>query len=82
MERDDALRLVSEALAEIAPEADLGTVDRGADLAEALDLDSMDVLELHDLLQQRSGVEIEDADRPSLSTLDQLVAHLARGGPG
>lgn len=76
MERDEARELVREALADIAPEAELDEVDPGADLAEELDLDSMDVLELHDVLQQLSGIEITEADRPSLVTLDKLLSHL------
>lgn len=82
MERDQARTLVSEALGGIAPEADLGQVDPGGDLAEELDLDSMDVLELHAALEQLSGIAITEADRSSLTTLDQLLAHLERGAPG
>jgi len=76
MERDEAMRLVVEALGGIAPEADLGQVDPAGELADQLDLDSMDVLELHGALEELSGVAISEADRASLVTLDQLLAHL------
>lgn len=82
MDRDEALRLVGAALGDIAPEADLGDVDPGAELAEELDLDSMDLLELHDALQRLGGVEIAESDRAQLVTLDQLLDHLTRAGGG
>lgn len=82
MDRDEALRLVGEALSDIAPEAELDAVDPSAELAEELDLDSMDLLELHEALQRLSGVEIADADVASVVTLDRLLDHLTGAGAG
>jgi acyl carrier protein len=76
MERDEAVRMIGAALGEIAPEVRLEGVDPGAELAEELDLDSMDLLELHTRLEEASGVEFPESARSSLATLDQLVAHL------
>ncbi|HWI83674.1 acyl carrier protein [Ramlibacter sp.] len=69
--------LVAEVLAGIAPEADLGAVADDADLREALDLDSMDFLNVVIGLSQRSGVNVPDADAPRLATLAGIVRYFA-----
>jgi acyl carrier protein len=77
--KDEEIRaLVAEVLAGIAPEADLGVVGDDEDLREALDLDSMDFLNLVTALNQRSGVAIAQGDMPRLYTLRGIVAHLSR----
>ncbi len=70
--------LVGEVLADIAPDADLSTVSDEEDLREALDLDSMDFLNLIIGLHERSGVKIPEADYPKLFTMKGAVAYLAR----
>ncbi|BDI03852.1 acyl carrier protein [Sphaerotilus microaerophilus] len=69
--------LVADVLAGIAPEADLASVAEHEDLREALDLDSMDFMNLVIGLSQRSGRNIPDADVPKLFTLKGLVGYLA-----
>lgn len=76
MGRDEAMELVRRALGGIAPEVDLDDADPGADLSEELDLDSMDLLELHTALEDLGGVRITEADRAGLTTLDRLLDHL------
>lgn len=71
--------LIAEVLAGIAPEADLGAVADDADLREALDLDSMDFLNLIIGLHERLGIDIPEADYPKLFTLHGMVAYLRRG---
>ena len=78
MKESEIRTLVAEVLAGIAPDADLATVGDDEDLREALDLDSMDFLNLVTGLNQRSGVAIPQADYPKLYTLRGIVAHLAR----
>jgi acyl carrier protein len=68
--------LVAAVLAGIAPEADLGRVDDDADLREALDLDSMDFMNLVVALAERTGRDIPEADTPQLRTLRGLQAYL------
>jgi acyl carrier protein len=46
MTPSETKKLVAEILAAIAPEADISTVADDADLREALDLDSIDFLNL------------------------------------
>lgn len=69
--------LAAEVLAGIAPEADLATVGDDEDLRDALDLDSMDFMNLIIGLSQGSGRKIPDADAPRLQTMRSLVAYLA-----
>lgn len=69
--------LAAEALAGIAPEADLASVGDTEDLREALDLDSMDFLNFVIALAERSGRSIPEADTPRLFTMRGLVAYLA-----
>ena len=69
--------LAAQALAGIAPEADLSTVTDGEDLREALDLDSMDFLNFIIALSEGAGVTIPEAEAPKLTTMTGLVAYLS-----
>jgi acyl carrier protein len=73
----DIRKVVQEELNNIAPEIDLAGLDPAADLREALDIDSMDFLNLVTALHQRLGVDIPEIDYPKLITLDGAVAYLA-----
>jgi acyl carrier protein len=73
--------LAAQALAGIAPEADLSTVADDEDLREALDLDSMDFLNFVIALSEGAGLPIPEADAPKLTTMTGLVAYLSTMGP-
>lgn len=79
-------QLVRTALHEVAPDADLDTLGAGDDLRETLHLDSLDFLQLVELLSERTGHRIEEEDYPQLATLASTSAFLGatqtRGGPG
>ena len=77
MNEHDVRTLAAEVLAGIAPEADLATVGDTEDLREALDLDSMDFLNLVIGLAAKSGRAIPEADYPKLFTLNGMAAYLA-----
>lgn len=77
MNRAELERAVAEVLGGIAPEADLAGVQPGEDLREALDLDSMDFLNLVIGLHERLGIDIPEADYPKLFSKDGLLAYLA-----
>lgn len=70
-------RLVIDEIAAIAPDTDPASVDPTADIRAALDLDSMDVLNLVIALSKRLAIDIPEADYPRLLTLDGAVAYLA-----
>jgi acyl carrier protein len=78
MNADDARTLVAEVLARIAPEVDLADIDPGEAMQPALDLDSIDFLNLMTGLHDRTGLEIAESDYPALATLHHLPhrAHL------
>jgi acyl carrier protein len=73
-----------EELGRIAPEADIARLDRRADLREALDIDSMDLLNLLVALHERLGIDIPERDAGRLATVDGAVAYLVEraGGAG
>jgi acyl carrier protein len=77
MSDNDLRAAVIEELANIAPEADASTVERDADLRDALDLDSMDFLNFIIALHRRLDVDIPESDYPKLRTIDGAVAYLA-----
>ena len=74
----DIRKVVHEELNNIAPEADLASVDPAADLREVIDIDSMDFLNFVIGLGQRSGLNIPEADTLRLRTMRGLVAYLSR----
>lgn len=86
MTRDEVRATVLRVLGEIAPEADLASLEPDVDLREQLDLDSMDVLNFVVGLHAALGVEIPEADYRKFATLDggveYLTAHRAAGGGG
>lgn len=78
MNETEIRALAADVLAGIAPEADLATVGDDEDLRAALDLDSMDFMNLVIGLHQRTGIDIPEADVPKLFTLRGLTGYLAR----
>jgi len=66
-----------EALTRVAPEIDPTQIDPSADLAEQLDIDSMDFLNVIVAVHERTGIEIPERDYGKLATLDDAVAYLA-----
>jgi len=73
----DIGKVVQEELNNIAPEADLTSVDPTADLREAIDIDSMDFLNFITAIHKRLGIDIPEIDYPKLVTLNGAVAYLA-----
>jgi acyl carrier protein len=75
---NDPDRAIRDALAGIAPEADLSTLGPDEDLQEALDLDSMDFLNFLIALAHDTGVEIPEADYAQVRTYEGCRAYLLR----
>lgn len=76
MTRDELRAIVLEELGNIAPEADLTELPGDADLREALDLDSMDMLNFVTALHERLDVAIPERDQRALLTLDGALTYL------
>lgn len=73
--------LVLDILGGIAPEADLTALAGDADMREELDLDSMDFMNFVVALNERSGIDIPEADYGELRTFDGTIAYLDRATP-
>lgn len=56
-------------LAQIAPEAELDTLDPNADLREALDIDSYDYLNFIVGISDQLGIDVPESDYAKLDTL-------------
>mgnify|MGYP001188622366 CR=1 FL=1 len=76
MTESEIRAVAAEALAGIAPEADLASVGDDEDLRDALDLDSMDFLNFVIALAGKTGRKIPEADTPKLYTMKGLLAYL------
>ena len=76
MNETKARAAVATALAGIAPEVSLETIDAGARLRDEIDLDSLDFLNLVQALRDATGVDIPEADYPRVDTLQDLMQYL------
>jgi len=73
---EQARNVIDEAISQIAPDADLGSLAPDADLRDALELDSLDFLNLVESLSQRTGRRIDEDDYPQLATMASAVKFL------
>ncbi len=69
MHTDRARAVVTRAITQIVPDADVAGLPDDADLRRAFELDSLDFLGFVELLSQASGVRIDEEDYPELATL-------------
>jgi acyl carrier protein len=72
----DIRGVVLEELSNIAPEADMAKVDPARDLREAIDIDSMDLLNFVTAIHHRLGVDIREVDYPKLVTLAGAISYI------
>lgn len=81
MTDDATLAVVRERLvallAEIAPDADLETLDEDKDLRRVIDLDSLDFQTLVERVATLTGVEIPETDYPQVRSLRGLTEYIA-----
>lgn len=68
--------VVLRALNSVAPEVDLESIDRGKNLRDQIDFDSVDFLNFVIGINKELGVDIPDADVAKLATLNSCVAYL------
>ena len=74
--------VVTQALTQVAPDVDPTQIDPDVELAEQLDIDSMDFLNVIVAIHELTGIEIPERDYPKLSTLDAAAAYLAAAQRG
>ena len=73
----DIRSAILQAIAEVAPEANLSALDGTVDLRDELDIDSMDFLNVLVGIDERLGVAVAERDYADVTTLDALVAYVA-----
>ena len=77
MTPEQAHKMITDILREIAPDSDPDTLPGDADIRDSLELDSLDFLNFVEELSQRSGRRIEEDDYPQLATLASGAKFLA-----
>jgi acyl carrier protein len=76
MTEDDARQIVLKVLGDIAPEAELDTIEPQTSFRDQFDIDSVDFLNFVIALHEATNVEIPEADYPKLQSLDGAAAYL------
>ncbi len=79
MTPDQARHVIKEAVARIAPDADLDGLVPDADLRDGLELDSLDFLRFVEILSERTGRQITEDDYPQLATPASAIKFIAGG---
>ena len=75
MNEDEIRKVLQEELGNIAPEMDIEKLDATADLREALDIDSIDFLNVVTALHARLGIDVPELDYPKLFTLNGAASY-------
>jgi acyl carrier protein len=76
MTSGEAKQVFAGALALVAPEIDLETVDPAGDFRDQVDIDSMDVVNLMIHIFEATGIDIPESDYGQFETLDQIIGYL------
>lgn len=82
MTPDEARHAFFEELGNIAPEWDPAEIDPQEDIRDAMDIDSMDLLNLVIALHKRLGIDIPESDYAKMITIDGAVAYLVAQSGG
>lgn len=73
----DARAAVLAAIGTVAPEVDLDDLDESARIRQDLELDSLDFLEVLEIIAGSTGVSAPEDDYPMLSTVRGLIDYVA-----
>jgi len=76
MTKDECKKLVTEIIADIAPDEDLSLLKPDVRLRDQLQLDSMDFLDIVMELRKRHNIEVPEADYIQLASLDSCAEYL------
>lgn len=68
--------LISRIILDIAPEADIESLDPNEDLREELDLDSIDFMRLLESLTLETGIVISESDYEKVNTLQSMIEYI------
>lgn len=76
MTPDQAEAAITEALGQVTPGTDLGSLPADADLRDTLELDSLDFLRFVEILSERTGQRIDEGEYPQLATMASAIKFL------
>lgn len=76
MNNEEARAIFFEELGNIAPEWDPADIDPAEDIRDAMDIDSMDLLNLVIAVHKRLGIDIPEPDYSHLTTIDGAVDYI------
>ncbi len=76
MTKDECKQVVTDIIADIAPDEDLTNLKPDVRLRDQLQLDSMDFLDIVMELRKRYGLEVPEADYIQLASLDSCAEYL------
>lgn len=76
MTTEEINKIVLQTLAQVAPEADLETLDPRHTFHDQFGLDSVDFLDFVTALEQRLDIRIPDLDAVHLATLEGCLRYL------
>lgn len=76
MNSEEARVILFDELSNIAPEWDPADVDPAEDIRDAMDIDSMDLLNLVIAVHKRLNIDIPESDYAHLTTIDGAVAYM------
>lgn len=77
MDIDQIRKVISDTVAEIAPEFDERQIEHDRPLRQQIDLDSLDWLNVLARLQDKLQIDIPESDFGPLTTLDSMAARIA-----
>lgn len=81
MSKEELQLTVLHLLGDIAPEADLASLNPGLSIRDQLDIDSMDFLNFVIALDKELQVAVPETDYQKIATLSDCVAYLAQRLP-
>jgi acyl carrier protein len=81
MAPQDIRDIVPDTIRSVAPETDVGRIPPDRPLRQAVELDSMDWLNVIAGMEERLSLEIPPSDHARLLTLDWIVDYVAPGRP-
>ena len=77
MNEESARTAVLAAINEVAPDIDVEGLDTSLRLRQDLELDSLDFLQLLEMLAESTGVSTPEDDYATLTTVQRLIDYIA-----
>jgi acyl carrier protein len=81
MSTQDIKTSLCRLILQIAPEADIDSLDPRADMRDELDLDSMDFLRLLTSIDKNMQINIPESDYAQVNSLQTLTEYIASHRP-